>query len=164
MWTISFAMKILLKSKTISKKRDLFLTAISVIYLSMVLASCVTNPTQPPKIIVAPNNIGYGSDRVLEIKFTKVLILHRRASDVLSLLTDATNNTSEKISYFSWGIRTEPSSLKGLTLKEDRWVTINQTNTTLRQVLDELCAQTGWRYEESAIGISFTAPTNWAKK
>ena len=134
------------------------------VLLAVLLSSCVNTSISKPKIIVVPNNIGYRMSSVLDIRLATISVSHMRASDVLSLLTKAIVHTPGKRPYFSWGIGTEPSSLKGLTLKEDRWVTINQTNTTLRQVLDELCAQTGWRYEESAIGISFTAPTNWAKK
>ena len=158
-------MKINLKTEHFKKTKIInhCLIVVSVIFVVMVISSCVTTAPQTSEIIVSGNNPSCRMNSVLDIKFVQVTLRRMRIVRALSLLTKAIANAPGKRPYFNWEIEPVPASTKGITQKENRLVKINQTNTTLRQVLDDLCAQTGWRYEECAIGILFIAPTNWVK-
>ncbi len=136
------------------REKLFWLGGISFLFLVLLLSSCVAMAPQPSQIILGVNH----EPALLNIKFAQVTLPRMRMWNALCLLSDTINHVPEKIARFSWGVRVEPNNFLNFPEETNPWVSIDQKNTTLRQVLDELCRQAGWTYEECAIGILFISP------
>lgn len=107
----------------------------------------------PPNIIVAENRSTISRDP-LTVKFDQVSLIRIRMVTALDLLSNAIGSSVSAHSNFVWyGPRFY--DLRRMEQMSNPLVSLNKSNITLRVVLDELCAQSGWTYQRGTKGINF---------
>lgn len=95
----------------------------------------------------------------LDVRFSHVSLQNIRMDDAIMFLSKVIREYPGKIPRFSWSIDVGPPSVKPPPYKNP-FVSIDASNVTLREILDTLCAQAGWTYEEvlERQWISFHPP------
>jgi hypothetical protein len=95
----------------------------------------------------------------LDVKFSHVSLRNVRMMGAVMFISDVINKHPGKIPRFSWGVYVGPPSAYPPPPRNPL-VSIDADNVTLRDILESLCMQAGWTYEESLgkLMISFNAP------
>jgi hypothetical protein len=134
------------------------LKKISVLALVCILSSCAVIE---PQSRVAAEVSAKQSRQLwpLDVKFSRVSLQNVRMVDAIMFLSKVIREYPGKIPRFSWSIEVGPPSANPPP-PTNPLVSIEASNATLREILDKLCAQAGWTYEEvlERQWISFHAP------
>jgi hypothetical protein len=83
----------------------------------------------------------------LDVRFSYVSIRNVHMTQALLFLSQVISQSSTEIPRFSWSIDVGPPALKPPAYR-DPLVNLETSNASLRMVVDKLCAQAGWTYNE----------------
>jgi hypothetical protein len=125
---------------------------IKLMLLAIVLTGCVTvSPRNKIVVKSTPTPL-----KALDVEFSQVFFTRVQMTTALLLLSNAITSSPDCHSHFAWyGPSIHPPIEKNAQ-KRYPMVSINESNICLRSVLDKLCAQIGWSYEEDPMGIYFS--------
>lgn len=115
--------------------------------VAMLFAGCVSVKPEISVGKVTAQNI----KSILDIRFTRVSFSNVRMTKVLLTLSGAIRDSNMA---FQWSIEAGAPSAKPPRFK-DSLVNLSASNITLREVLDEMCRQSGWTYEPIMQGHWF---------
>ena len=135
-----------------------YLAGMSVLTLDCTLPSYAVMESKPrPAAEVSPEQ----SKQLwpLDVRFSHVSLRNVRMDDAIMFLSNVIREYPGKIPRFSWSIDIGPPAVKPPPHKNP-FVSLEASNVTLRDILNRLCAQAGWTYEESLERqwISFRPP------
>jgi hypothetical protein len=121
---------------------------------AMLLGGCATFQPQPMASIgkVSAQNI----KSVLDVKFSQISLSNVRMTKALLTLSGELKKSDIA---FQWSIEVGPPALNPPPPR-DPFVNLSASNITLREVLDQICRQSGWTYKPVMEGhwFSFRAP------
>jgi hypothetical protein len=108
---------------------------------------------------------------ILDLRINEIHLQNITMSDALYEIEASVHNYSPRL-YFSFGLNpttsanASASSAPGHTRKlRDPKVRIDAVNITLREVINRLCIQSAWSYEDGTqIGIAFSDDANYFSK
>lgn len=92
----------------------------------------------------------------LDAEFSQVYFTKVQMTTALLLLSNAINSSPDSNSHFAWYGPSIPPPIEKNAQRRYPLVSIKELNINLRSVLDKLCAQIGWSYEEDPMGIYFS--------
>lgn len=100
---------------------------------------------------------------ILDLRLEKIVIIDVRMERALVELADAiASSTNGKLQF---PIITENSRDRGDRIpKRDPKIRLEATNVTLKDVVDNLCRQSGWSYAKVQPGYLFTDDTHLFRK
>ena len=103
------------------------------------------------------------SPTILDLRLEKIVIIDVQMERALVELADGITSATEGKLQFP--IITENSRDPGdRNLKRDPKVRLEATNVTLKDVIDNLCRQSGWSYARVQPGYLFTDDTHLFRK
>ena len=127
--------------------------------LAIVLAGCAT--MSPRATIVVKSSPT--PSKALDVEFSQVSFSKVQMTTALLLLSNAINSSPDSRSNFAWYGPSIPPPIEKNAQRRYPLVSINESNISLRSVLDKFCAQIGWSYEEDPKGIYFSESSSKIK-
>jgi len=134
--------------------------------LLSVLASIATicaSADSHPVIVVAPN-LPKSANRILDLRIEKIDVSGVTMNAALLEIADAVYKSSGGKLHFSFAVgfaKAEAEKYVRRRIPEDKWklrdprIHVRTAKTTLRDVVEQLCDQSGWSYKSTPIGIAF---------
>jgi hypothetical protein len=134
--------------------------------LLSVLASlatiCASADTHP--VIVVDPHLPKSAKSILDLRIEKIDLRGISMDAALLQIADAIETSSHGNLHFSYSVRfakVEVDEYVRRRIPEDKWklrdpqIHVRTAKTTLRDVVEQLCDQSGWSYKSTPIGIAF---------
>jgi hypothetical protein len=140
---------------------NLRITALLSLFLALGL-TCVAADSR--QTIVVDGQLPKLAKSILNLRIEKINLSGISMDAALRQIADAIEISSYGKLHFSYGVGFANSEVEEYVRKripEGKWklrdprIEIHATNTTLRDVIQRLCDQSGWSYKSTAIGIAF---------
>jgi hypothetical protein len=129
-------------------KKDtvMYKNLIGILVLTCTFSSCAVIESEPS----AAAEVSFEQSKQLwplDVKFSYVSLRNIRMDEAITFLSKVIREHPGKIPRFLWSIDVGPPSVKPPPYKNPL-VSIETSNVTLRDILNRLCAQAGWTYNE----------------
>jgi len=134
---------------------------ICLIFLASERESFATTWTSPIEIVVLPRkhadplDITFKQISFHEIDMTTASIIIGKAIEQAKVANDFAFAWDYPNKAWGWSGKEHFAIVREL---ENPQVSLSQDNVTLRQVLDDLCRQSGWTYQKNSMGLGFNQP------
>jgi hypothetical protein len=130
--------------------------------LASVATICASADTHP--VIVVDPHLPKSAKSILDLRIEKIDLSGVTMNAALLEIADAVYRSSGGKLHFSFAVgfaKAEVEKYVRRRIPEDKWklrdprIHVRTAKTTLRDVVEQLCDQSGWSYKSTPIGIAF---------